>query len=49
MSYLECLVYFIFTIIIIEIFIEICKYVGRLFSPDDWEVPSYVYWYNRFK
>ena len=43
MSYIECLVYFIFTIIIIELFIEICKYAGKLLSPTDWEVPSYVY------
>ena len=42
MSYLECLIYFVFTIIIIELFIEICKWFGRLMYPTDWEVPSYV-------
>lgn len=43
MSYLEYLFYFIAAIVIIEIFIEVCKRVGILLSPTDWEVPSYVY------
>lgn len=43
MSYLECLFYFIVTIVVIELFIELCKWLGGLFSPTDWEVPSYVY------
>ena len=43
MSYLECLFYFIVTIIVIELFIELCKWVYRWIFPTDWEVPSYVY------
>ena len=43
MSYLESLFYFIITIVVIELFIELCKRIGRLLSPTDWEVPSYVY------
>lgn len=43
MSYLECLLYFIVTIVVIELIIELCKGIGKLFSLDNWEVPSYVY------
>jgi hypothetical protein len=43
MSYLECLFYFIATIVVIELFIEGCKLIGRWLSPTEWEVPSYVY------
>lgn len=43
MSYLECLFCFVVTIVVIELFIELCKWIGGLFSPTDWEVPSYVY------
>jgi hypothetical protein len=49
MSYLECLFYFISTIVVIELLIEACKWLGRLISPTDWEVPSYVYWYNKYR
>lgn len=43
MSYLECLFYFIVAIVVIEVFIELCKWIYRLWFPTDWEVPSYVY------
>lgn len=43
MSYLECLFYFIATIVIIELVIELCKWIYRLYFPTDLEVPTYVY------
>jgi hypothetical protein len=48
MDYLECLFYFIVAIIILEVYVELCKWIGRLNSPNDWEVPSYVHWDNRY-